>query len=274
MACRSPTRARAASDPDAVAALAATAIRHVGRLADGSALRPGADHRARGRRRAPCSSHPRRRGAGCSCWSSRTRTSAGSSTTSAGIARRSRPSCELGRHPRRRVRHPLLAAQHPQPSEATAPTGRPRLHRRGGGRAPGGVHPPRADPGGDRAGPGRAAAGPRWPCPRPTSWSSPAPPPPAPALVWATLEAHRRDPDAAVLSLHADWWIGEPEAFRRTADLALRTARTHDRLVTVGMVPTRPETGYGYIVPGRRSTPTPRGWSASRKSPTPPLRST
>lgn len=72
----------------------------------------------------------------------------------------------------------------------------------------------------------------------------------APALVWATLEAHRRDPEAAVLSMHADWWIGEPEVFRQTADLALRTARAHDRLVTVGMVPTRPETGYGYIVPG------------------------
>ena len=72
----------------------------------------------------------------------------------------------------------------------------------------------------------------------------------APALVWATLEARRRDAEAAVLSMHADWWIGEPEAFRQTADLALRTARAHDRLVTVGMVPTRPETGYGYIVPG------------------------
>ena len=39
-------------------------------------------------------------------------------------------------------------------------------------------------------------------------------------------------------------------AFRRTADLALSIARRHDRLVTVGMVPSRPETGYGYIVPG------------------------
>lgn len=72
----------------------------------------------------------------------------------------------------------------------------------------------------------------------------------APALVWATLEARRRDPEAAVLSMHADWWIGEPGLFRRTAELALNTARSHDRLVTVGMVPTRPETGYGYIVPG------------------------
>ncbi len=72
----------------------------------------------------------------------------------------------------------------------------------------------------------------------------------APALIWATWEAHRRDPDAEVLSLHADWAVGDAAAFRRTADLALTTARQHDRLVTVGVVPSRPETGYGYIVPG------------------------
>ena len=53
-----------------------------------------------------------------------------------------------------------------------------------------------------------------------------------------------------MLSLHADWAVGDAAAFRRTADLALATARRHDRLVTVGIVPSRPETGYGYIVPG------------------------
>lgn len=72
----------------------------------------------------------------------------------------------------------------------------------------------------------------------------------APALVWATCEAWKRDPDADVLSLHADWVIADEDAFRETADTALRTARQHGRLVTVGIVPTRPETGYGYIVPG------------------------
>jgi len=72
----------------------------------------------------------------------------------------------------------------------------------------------------------------------------------APALIWATWEARRRDTDADVLSLHADWVVGDAAAFRRTADTALVTARTHDRLVTVGVVPSRPETGYGYIVPG------------------------
>lgn len=72
----------------------------------------------------------------------------------------------------------------------------------------------------------------------------------APALIWATSEAQRRDPDAEVLSLHADWAVGDAAAFRRTADTALNTARQYNRLVTVGVVPSRPETGYGYIVPG------------------------
>src|SRR3954470_20977055 len=72
----------------------------------------------------------------------------------------------------------------------------------------------------------------------------------APALIWATVEAQRRDPDAEVLSLHADWAVGDAAAFRRTADVALVTARQYGRLVTVGVVPSRPETGYGYIVPG------------------------
>ena len=71
-----------------------------------------------------------------------------------------------------------------------------------------------------------------------------------PALLWATWEARRRDPDAAVLSLHADWVVGDSAAFARTAGTALETARKHDRLVTVGIVPSRPDTGYGYIVPG------------------------
>jgi mannose-1-phosphate guanylyltransferase len=71
-----------------------------------------------------------------------------------------------------------------------------------------------------------------------------------PALVWATWEARRRDPEATVLSLHADWVVGDPAAFVRTAGSALEAARKHDRLVTVGIVPSRPETGYGYIVPG------------------------
>jgi len=72
----------------------------------------------------------------------------------------------------------------------------------------------------------------------------------APALAWATFVAGQRDPDAAVLSLHADWFVGDDALFRRTASQALDAARRHDALVTVGVEPSRPETGYGYILPG------------------------
>ena len=71
-----------------------------------------------------------------------------------------------------------------------------------------------------------------------------------PALVWATGVAAQRDPEAQVLTTHADWAIPSPEGFKVAAEAALETAVRHDRLVTVGIVPTRPETGYGYIVPG------------------------
>ncbi len=71
-----------------------------------------------------------------------------------------------------------------------------------------------------------------------------------PALTWATHVVQERDAGASVLSLHADWHIGDDEAFRHTASHALDAAERHDVLVTVGIVPTRPEVGYGYIEPG------------------------
>jgi mannose-1-phosphate guanylyltransferase len=66
----------------------------------------------------------------------------------------------------------------------------------------------------------------------------------------ATFEAAKRDPDAEVITTHADWAIPDADRFRAAAQTALETAVRFDRLVTVGIVPTRPETGYGYIVPG------------------------
>lgn len=72
----------------------------------------------------------------------------------------------------------------------------------------------------------------------------------APALAWATAVAHAADPDAAILSLHADWHVGDDALFRETAAAALDAAVVHDALVTVGIEPTRPEAAYGYIQPG------------------------
>lgn len=73
-----------------------------------------------------------------------------------------------------------------------------------------------------------------------------------PALAWATSVARARDPEAAVLSLHADWHVGDAGSFRATCSRALDVAQRFDVLVTVGVVPTRAEVGYGYIQPGER----------------------
>jgi mannose-1-phosphate guanylyltransferase len=80
--------------------------------------------------------------------------------------------------------------------------------------------------------------------------AEPRPASTGPALTWATHVAAARDPGATVLSMHADWHVGDDDAFRTTAEYALEVADAHDVLVTVGVVPTRPETGYGYIEPG------------------------
>lgn len=72
----------------------------------------------------------------------------------------------------------------------------------------------------------------------------------APALAWATAHAGAADPGASVLSVHADWTVADPAAFRVSAGAALALAESESVLVTVGARATRPETGYGYIVPG------------------------
>jgi len=69
----------------------------------------------------------------------------------------------------------------------------------------------------------------------------------APVLAWAAAELERRDPDAVMISLHSDHVIHPPAAFRALLARAAELAQGHRRLFTIGAVPTRPETGYGYI---------------------------
>ncbi|HZK77609.1 MAG TPA: sugar phosphate nucleotidyltransferase [Gemmatimonadaceae bacterium] len=87
--------------------------------------------------------------------------------------------------------------------------------------------------------------------PRDNIIAEPKPAGTAAALTWAALEIERRDgPDAAMLCVHADWAIGDDDGFRQTLLAAERAAREEDALVTVGVVPTRPDPGFGYIEPG------------------------
>jgi mannose-1-phosphate guanylyltransferase len=73
----------------------------------------------------------------------------------------------------------------------------------------------------------------------------------AAALTWAAQEIARRDgPEAVMLSVHADWSVADADGFRRALARAAEVAEQHHALVTVGVVPTRPDPGFGYIQPG------------------------
>jgi mannose-1-phosphate guanylyltransferase len=56
--------------------------------------------------------------------------------------------------------------------------------------------------------------------------------------------------DAVMISVHADWSIGDADAFRAALRAAAEAAERHRALVTVGVVPDRPDPGFGYIQPG------------------------
>jgi len=87
--------------------------------------------------------------------------------------------------------------------------------------------------------------------PRENLIAEPRPAGTAAALAWAAHEIERRaGPDAVMLSVHADWAIGDAEEFRRALSRAAEAAERHRALVTVGVVPVRPDPGFGYIQPG------------------------
>jgi mannose-1-phosphate guanylyltransferase len=71
----------------------------------------------------------------------------------------------------------------------------------------------------------------------------------APCIGWAAATIARTDPDAIVAVLPADHYIGNEAGFRDALGTACRAAED-GFIATVGIVPTRPETGYGYIEVG------------------------
>jgi mannose-1-phosphate guanylyltransferase len=67
----------------------------------------------------------------------------------------------------------------------------------------------------------------------------------APAIALCCFEIEARLGDATIVCLPADHYIGE--GFRRVLDRAIDFAETHDSLVTIGITPTEPNTGFGYL---------------------------
>lgn len=82
--------------------------------------------------------------------------------------------------------------------------------------------------------------------PRAQILKEPAPRNTAPCIAWANAVIGKLDPEALVAVLPSDHHIGDEPAFRKVLERALETAAS-GRVTTIGIVPTRPETGYGYI---------------------------
>ncbi|HSF62774.1 MAG TPA: mannose-1-phosphate guanylyltransferase/mannose-6-phosphate isomerase [Paracoccaceae bacterium] len=76
----------------------------------------------------------------------------------------------------------------------------------------------------------------------------------APAILAAALHAAATDPDALLLVAPSDHLVPDAAAFRTAVATGADAARA-GRIVTFGIRPTRPETGYGWLEPGDGDAP-------------------
>ena len=68
----------------------------------------------------------------------------------------------------------------------------------------------------------------------------------APAIAWAAARIAARDKNGVMVVLPSDHLILQPKKFLNLLKQAISLAQ-HGHLLTLGIVPTRPETGYGYL---------------------------
>lgn len=69
----------------------------------------------------------------------------------------------------------------------------------------------------------------------------------APCILYAAMKIHKRDPEARILVAPSDHWIEDEEAFARDVMQCFRLSEKEEVLCTLGIKPTFPNTGYGYI---------------------------
>jgi mannose-1-phosphate guanylyltransferase len=72
----------------------------------------------------------------------------------------------------------------------------------------------------------------------------------APCIAYACWKIRQQDPYANVVVTPADALVLDVNEFRKVIGKALDFTASDKRIVTVGIKPTRPETGYGYIAAG------------------------
>lgn len=74
----------------------------------------------------------------------------------------------------------------------------------------------------------------------------------APCIGIGALHIHKRDPQGIMAVLPADHVIRNTEEFQRVLKAGVKLAEKYDSLITLGIAPRFPETGYGYIIQGEQ----------------------
>lgn len=74
----------------------------------------------------------------------------------------------------------------------------------------------------------------------------------APCIAWAAWHIAARDPKASMIVTPSDHVITREAQFVESVLRGFEFAESHDALLTFGITPTRPETGYGYIQVGEQ----------------------
>lgn len=74
----------------------------------------------------------------------------------------------------------------------------------------------------------------------------------APSVAWASHRIRKIDPNAKIIVTPSDQDVHDEEAFKANVYEGLEFIENHDGLLTMGVKPTRPEPGYGYIQLGER----------------------
>ena len=69
----------------------------------------------------------------------------------------------------------------------------------------------------------------------------------APSVAWANMRIRRIDPDANIIISPSDHMVMNEESFARSLEIGLNYVSENDVLLVMGVKPTRPEPGYGYI---------------------------
>lgn len=72
----------------------------------------------------------------------------------------------------------------------------------------------------------------------------------APCLAYASWKIKQEDPAALIMVAASDHLVTDVEAFQRAVRRGFDFIASSERILTLGMTPTRPETGYGYIEQG------------------------